>query len=115
MGEPATPPTNLRLASDEVSDALAHALRFNGRKRYGTADEMQSRITADHLLKCLEMSVFVLMRKPPTRVHCGADLGLKPVRPYPADRLSNAGQSDSSTWTVMVLAGFVQVRSACTS
>ena len=84
MDEPAPPPPNLRLATqDEVSDALAHALRFNGRKRSHNSDEMQARIVAGHLLQCLEMSGFVLMRKPPRRAHSGADLGLKPARPYP--------------------------------
>ncbi len=84
MDQPAIPPANLRLAtSDEVSDALAHALRFNGRKRSHTADEMQARITADHLLKCLEMSGFVLMRKPPRQAHSSADFGLKLPSPYP--------------------------------
>ena len=79
MTAPASPQNNLRLAThDEVSDALAHALRFNGRKRSRDADEMQARITAGHLLRCLEMSGFVLMRRPPIASH---GVGLQWAKP----------------------------------
>ena len=74
-------PNNLRLAtSDGVSDALAHALRFNRRKRQHDADEMQARITAGHLLRCLEMSGFVLMRRPPLGNHGAGLEWAKPSR-----------------------------------
>ena len=77
-------PSNLRPASrDEISDALAHALRYDGRKRWRQADDLQARIAADHLLRCLEMSGFVLLRKPPTRMHSWSDLGMQPPSPYP--------------------------------
>ncbi len=78
--EPAVP-NCLRLATfDEVSDALAHALRSNGRKRPGDADEMQARVTAGHLLRCLEMSGFVLMRRPPLGNHWAEVNWAKPSR-----------------------------------
>ena len=75
-------PRNLRPAtSDEALDVLAHALRFNGRKRARDADEIQARISAGHLLRCLDMSGFVLMKKPPARPHSGATMGLYPAKP----------------------------------
>jgi hypothetical protein len=80
MNEPDKPSPNLRLATnDEVSDALAHALRFNGRKRSHDSDELQARITAGHLLRSLEMSGFVLMKKPPAASYSGETMGLKPA------------------------------------
>jgi hypothetical protein len=84
MNELAAPPKDLRLAtSDEVSDALTHALWFNGRTRSRDADEIQARITAGHPLRCLEMSGFVLMRRPPQQEHSSADFGPHLPSPYP--------------------------------
>ncbi len=56
---PATP--------DEIADALAFALRYEGRKRVRQADDMMARITADRLVRHLEASGFVLMKADPTR------------------------------------------------
>jgi len=50
---------------DEIAQALAFALRFDGRKRVRHADEMMARITAEHLVRHLEQSGFVIMKKPP--------------------------------------------------
>jgi hypothetical protein len=44
---------------------------------------MQARIKAGHLLNCLEMSGFVLMRKPPRPAHSSAGMGMKLPSPYP--------------------------------
>ncbi len=83
MDEPAAPPKNLRFAtSNEVSDALAHALRFNRRNRSSDADEIQARITAGHPVRCLEMSGLVLIRRPPRQAHSSADFGLHLPSPY---------------------------------
>jgi len=61
-------PAQLRLATpDEVADTLSFALRFDGRKRIHQADEMMARIVADRLVKHLELSGFVLMKRPPAR------------------------------------------------
>ena len=52
------------------------ALRFDGRKRAPSGDELMARITAEHLVKHLERSGFVVMRKSPigdlSRLQSGA-------------------------------------------
>jgi hypothetical protein len=59
--------------ADEVADALAFALRFQGRKRVHNADELMSEIVAKRLVEHLERSGFVVMKKPP--IDGGAALG----------------------------------------
>jgi hypothetical protein len=54
---PATP--------DEIATALSFALRYRGRKRVFDADDAMARITADRLVRHLEASGFVVMKKPP--------------------------------------------------
>ena len=54
---PATP--------DEFAQSLAFALRYNGRKRVHDADDVMARITAERLVRHLEMSGFVIMKAPP--------------------------------------------------
>jgi hypothetical protein len=49
----------------DVADALAFALRFEGRKRVHNADEFMSVIVAERLVEHLERSGFVIMKKPP--------------------------------------------------
>ena len=61
---PLTPAT-----TDDIADALAFALRFDGRKRIHTGDEFMARITAQKLVAHLELSGFVVMKKPATRPH----------------------------------------------
>ena len=57
---------NLRPASpDEIAQALSFALRYDGRKRVHQADDAMARITADRLVRHLERSGFVLMKRPP--------------------------------------------------
>ena len=59
-----TPP--LRPASpDEIAETLGFALQYNGRRRVRDADEVMARITAERLVRHLQQSGFVLMRKPP--------------------------------------------------
>jgi hypothetical protein len=61
-----TETSNLRPASaDELSEALSFALRYEGRKRVHHADTLMARITADRLVRHLERSGFVLMKRPP--------------------------------------------------
>ena len=48
----------------DVADALAFALRFQGRKRVHNADEFMSVIVAVRLVEHLERSGFVIMKKP---------------------------------------------------
>ena len=54
---PATP--------DDLADALAFALRFDGRKRKHDAGEFMARIVAERLVRHLDDAGFVVMRKPP--------------------------------------------------
>ncbi len=57
--------TTLQEASmEEIVESLSFALRYEGRKRVNHADEVMARITADRLVRHLEDSGFVLMRKP---------------------------------------------------
>ena len=49
---------------EDLRQALAFALSFDGRKRWRQADEQMARITADHLVRYVEMAGFVLMRRP---------------------------------------------------
>jgi hypothetical protein len=56
----------LRLASqDEITESLSFALRYDGRKRVRDADDAMARITAERLVRHLERSGFVLMKRPP--------------------------------------------------
>ena len=50
---------------EDVADALAFALRFQGRKRVHNADELMSAIVAKRLVEHLERSGFVVMKRPP--------------------------------------------------
>jgi hypothetical protein len=58
---PATP--------DDLAQALAHGLRFNGRKQFHQGDQLMAQITAEHLIKHLELPGFVVMRKLPAPAH----------------------------------------------
>lgn len=61
---------NLRPAtSDEIADTLSFALRFDGRKRIHQGDELMARIVAKRLIDHLELSGFVVLKKPPARAH----------------------------------------------
>jgi hypothetical protein len=51
--------------AEDVVDALAFALRFEGRRRVYHADDSMARITADRLMRYLEKSGFVVMKRPP--------------------------------------------------
>ncbi|MGD1038205.1 MAG: hypothetical protein ABR878_13720 [Roseiarcus sp.] len=59
-------PDRLRPAApDDLADALAFALRFDGRRRKHDAAEIMARIVAKRLVEHLERSGFVVMKKPP--------------------------------------------------
>jgi hypothetical protein len=51
--------------AEDVAEALAFALRFQGRKRVHNADELMSSIAAKRLVEHLERCGFVVMKKPP--------------------------------------------------
>ncbi len=50
---------------DDLADALAFALRFQGRKRNHGADEIMAEIVAKRLVEHLERAGFVIMKRPP--------------------------------------------------
>ena len=52
-------------APEDLADALAFALRFDGRKRKHDAGEFMARIVAKRLVEHLDRAGFVVMRKPP--------------------------------------------------
>jgi hypothetical protein len=57
---------DLRPASPEdLADALAFALRFDGRKRKHDASEFMAIIVAKRLVEHLERAGFVVMKRPP--------------------------------------------------
>jgi hypothetical protein len=77
------PPHTLRPATiDELEQALAHALRFDGRKAFKVSGEMMAKITAAHLAEQLRRSGFVVMKAPPAPSHrapaYGPDTAAKP-------------------------------------
>ena len=49
----------------DVANALAYALRYDGRRRVHHADGVMARITAEYLIQHLVRSGFVLMRSEP--------------------------------------------------
>jgi hypothetical protein len=60
---PDTPPIRPASAA-EIAEALSIALRYDGRKREHHADDAMARITAYRLVRHLERSGFVLMKRP---------------------------------------------------
>ena len=60
-------------SAEDLEQALAHALRFDGRKQFRLSGESMARITAAHLIECLRQSGFVVMRKPAMVPHSSTD------------------------------------------
>ena len=60
-----TDDTTLHPATEEeIAEALAFGLRYDGRKRVHHADTAMARITAERLVRHLRASGFVLMKRP---------------------------------------------------
>jgi len=73
---PAMPDEPLRPADpDDLRDALAFALRFDGRRQFKTSGEMMAKITAEHLIRYLEGAGFVVMKRPPRGDFAGMATG----------------------------------------
>jgi hypothetical protein len=53
----------------DLADALAFALRFQGRKRVHSGDEYMAAITAERLVRYLDRAGFAVMKKPPISGH----------------------------------------------
>jgi hypothetical protein len=51
--------------SRDLAESISFALRFSGRKRFHQGDEFMADITADHTVRHLDRSGFVIMKKPP--------------------------------------------------
>jgi len=49
--------------AEELADTLSFALRYDGRRRVHTADDSMARVTAERLVRHLEQSGFILMKK----------------------------------------------------
>ncbi len=61
--------------AEEMAETLSFALRFDGRRRVHTADDVMARITAERLVRHLELSGFVMMKKPPAPPHSTSGQG----------------------------------------
>ncbi|HYZ22301.1 MAG TPA: hypothetical protein VE690_09105 [Rhodopila sp.] len=72
-------PKLLPASADDLANALAYALRYNGRKRVHTGDEMMARITAEQLIAHLEQAGFVVMKKSPAQPHSNSGHGRAPM------------------------------------
>lgn len=53
---------SLPVSVEDIADALAHGLRFDGRRRTHDADEIMARIVAERLVRHLQRCGFRLMR-----------------------------------------------------
>jgi hypothetical protein len=49
----------------DLADAVAFALRFDGRRRVHSADEYMATIAAERVVRHLEKAGFVVMKRPP--------------------------------------------------
>lgn len=57
-------PPRLRPATTgEIADSLSFALRYDGRRRVRHAEDAMARITAERLVRHLERSGYVLMKR----------------------------------------------------
>jgi hypothetical protein len=52
-------------APEDVANSVAFALRWCGRKRVHDSDAMMASIAADRIVRHLELSGFVIMKRPP--------------------------------------------------
>ena len=76
---PAVPDSADKLTVADPSDlaaALAFALRYQGRKRIHSADEIMAEIVAKRLVEHLERAGFVVMKRPPIGGSTGLPLSV---------------------------------------
>jgi hypothetical protein len=68
-------PDDLTPASpDYIADTLAFALRFEGPERTHDADDIMAGLVAKRLVKHLERSGFVILKRPPSSGHSSTGL-----------------------------------------
>lgn len=48
----------------DLAESIAFALRFNRRKRFHEGDKFMADLTANHIVRHLEISAYVVMKKP---------------------------------------------------
>ncbi|MFT8698976.1 hypothetical protein [Acetobacter orientalis] len=65
--------------TDDIADALMHALCHDGRRRVHDADELMARLVAERLVAHLERCGFVLCRAQDTGSHTAS------AHPHPAE------------------------------
>jgi uncharacterized protein YbjT (DUF2867 family) len=64
------PPGLSAASSDEVADALAYALRYDERGRpRPSGGQLVASLAAEHLVKHLERSGFLVLKLPAARLH----------------------------------------------
>lgn len=51
--------------AEEIAQSLSHALCYEGRKRVHHADDVMARTTAERLVRHLERSGYVVLKRPP--------------------------------------------------
>lgn len=66
-----TEPAYVPVGRDELIQALAHGLRYEGRRRTQYADELMARAAAEKILDHLARSNFVVVRGPGAPAHTG--------------------------------------------
>jgi hypothetical protein len=66
-------------AASDIAESVAFALLFSGRKRIHDSDRMTASIAADRIVRHLERSGFVVMRRPPI----GGSVPINPPPSYP--------------------------------
>ena len=62
--QPLTP-----VSQTDLEQALAHALQFDGRRQFKLSGESMAKITAAHLVACLQQAGFVVMKAPLAPAH----------------------------------------------
>jgi hypothetical protein len=68
-----TPPGLRPVDPANLAQALAYALRYDGRRRVRDAEELMARITAERLVRHLDRAGVVVMQKPPLAQHAAPD------------------------------------------
>jgi hypothetical protein len=74
---PDAPETLTPADPQDLADAVAFALRFEGRRRVHQADEYMAAIAAERVVRHLERAGFVVMKKPPLGGHSAVGRGFE--------------------------------------
>ena len=91
MDEQPAAPRLLPVTSDELEQAVSHALRFDGRKQFKLAGEIMGKITAAHLVRCLTQGGFIVRKRPPPAPPASCAYAESAVRAMEAGRKASGG------------------------